>query len=281
MFFCYYVNIVQLTNIINGVSSMRIFLLTLLLLAFNACTTKKDFVLFNQTETVKQQTKEKNKEKDKLKKDTLTQLQDVQFEYKIRPYDRVSVIVYKHPDISTSSKNTMQQERGLLVNSKGYIRLPLIKKIYLQGLTQTEAEDALEEAYGVYIKNPDVQIEVLNKRAYVIGEVNRPGEIPLQNEQLTLLQILAASGDLTDSADRSSILIIDGSSTRQAKTRVVNLTDKNSLLTANLMIKPNDIVYVMPNNMKAFNIGVKEATPVFTLINQMLTPFVNIKFLRN
>jgi len=92
---------------------------------------------------------------------------------------------------------------------------------------------------------------------------------------------LAASGDLTDSADRSSILIIDGSSTRQTKTRVVNLTDKNSLLTANLMIKPNDIVYVMPNNMKAFNIGVKEATPVFTLINQMLTPFVNIKFLQN
>ena len=265
--------------------TIKIFLLALLMIEFTACTTKEDFVLFNQTEMAKQhsqeKTKEQTKEQQKRKEDTLTQLQDVQFEYKIRPYDRVSVVVYKHPDISTSSQNTMQQERGLLVNSKGYIRLPLIKKIYLQGLTQTEAEDALEEAYGVYIKNPDVQIEVLNKRAYVIGEVNRPGEIPLPNERLTLLQILASAGDLTDSADRGSILIIDGDSAGKSKTRVVNLTDKHSLITANLMIKPNDIVYVMPNNMKAFNIGVKETTPIFTLINQMLTPFVNIKFLRN
>ncbi len=256
---------------------MRIFLLTLLLFGFTACTTKKDFVLFNQAKINQQQTKEQQKQKE----NTLTQLKDVQFEYKIRPYDRVSVIVYKHPDISTSSQNTIKQEHGILVNAKGYIRLPLIKKIYLQGLTQTEAEDVLEKAYSVYIKKPNIQIEVLNKRAYVIGEVNRPGEISLPNEQLTLLQILASSGDLTDSADRRSILIIDGNSARKSKTRVVNLTDKHSLQTANLMIKPNDIVYVMPNNMKAFNIGVKETTPIFRLINQMLTPFVNIKFLRN
>jgi polysaccharide export outer membrane protein len=241
---------------------------------FTACTTKKDFVLFNQAKTAKTQTEE-------AKKNTLEQLKDVQFEYKIRPYDRVSVMVYKHPDISTSTQNTMKQERGLLVNSKGYIRLPLIKKIYLQGLTQTEAENTLEKAYSVYIKQPDVQVEVLNKRAYIIGEVKRPGEIPLPNEQLTLLQILATAGDLTDSADRSSILIIEGNSGNKAKTRIVNLTDKYSLQAASLMIKPNDIVYVMPNNMKAFNIGIKETTPIFSLINQMLTPFVNIKFLQD
>ena len=261
--------------------TIKIFLLVLTMVGFTACTTKEDFVLFNKTKVAKQHVQKQTKEQQKLKEETLTQLKDVQFEYKIRPYDRVSVIVYKHPDISTSSKNTMKQERGLLVNSKGYVRLPLIKKIYLEGLTQTEGEDALEKAFSVYIKNPDVQLEVLNKRAYVIGEVNRAGEIPLPNERLTLLQILASAGDLTDSADRRSILIIDGNSAGKSKTRIVNLTDKHSLQTANLMIKPNDIVYVMPNNMKAVNIGIKETTPIFSLINQMLTPFVNIKFLRN
>ena len=252
---------------------MRTYLLILLIIGFTGCTTKEDFVLFNKTEVNNKYSEQQ------IKQDTLEQLKNVEFEYKIRPYDRVSVIVYKHPDISTSSQNNMQQERGLLVNSKGYIRMPLIKKIYLQGLTQTEAEDALEEAFGVYIKNPDVQIEVLNKRAYVIGEVKRPGEVPLPNEQLSLLQILATAGDLTDSANRQSILVIDGSNSKN--TRVVNLTDMHSLRTANLMIKPNDIVYVMPNSMKTFNLGIKEATPLFTLINQMLTPFVNIKFLSN
>jgi polysaccharide export outer membrane protein len=254
---------------------MKIYILALLIIGFNGCTTKEDFVLFNKTEVA-------NKHSDQqVEKETISQLENVQFEYKIRPYDRVSIFVYKHPDISTANKSNMQQDRGLLVNSKGYIRLPLIKKIYLQGLTQTEAEEALEEAYSVYIKKPDIQIEVLNKRAYVIGEVKKPGEVPLPNEQLTLLQILATAGDLTDSANRKSILIVDGSSGNRTNTRIVNLTDIHSLQTANLMIKPNDIVYVMPNNMKTFNIGIKEATPIFTLINQILTPFVNIKFLRD
>jgi polysaccharide export outer membrane protein len=260
---------------------MKIYLLTLLIIGFTGCTTKEDFVLFNQTEVSKQHLQKQTGSEKQVEEETLQQLQNVQFEYKIRPYDRVSVIVYKHPDISTSSQSNMQQERGLLVNAQGYVRLPLIKKIYLQGLTQSEAEDALEKAYSVYIKKPDIQLEVLNKRAYVIGEVKRPGEVPLPNEQLTLLQILATAGDFTDSANRKSILIVDGNSGGKANTRIVNLTDIHSLQTANLMIKPNDIVYVMPNDMKTFNLGVKEATPIFTLINQILTPFVNIKFLRD
>lgn len=258
---------------------MKFFLLTLLLFGFTACTTKKDFVLFNQTDTAKNHEKEKSLNKNKINNETLAQLNDVKFEYKIQAYDRVSIIVYKHPEISTSSKNTLQQERGLLVNSRGYVRLPLIKKIHLQGLTQSQAEDALERALSVYIKHPDVQVEVLNKKAYVIGEVKRAGKIELPNEQMTLLQILASAGDLTDSADRSSILIIDGNS--KNRTRIVNLTDKYSIQTANLMIKPNDIVYVMPNNMKSFNTGVKEVSPIFNLIGSILRPFIDIKFLRN
>jgi len=47
------------------------------------------------------------------------------------------------------------------------------------------------------------------------------------------------------------------------------------------MIKPNDIVYVMPNNMKAFNVKVNEISPVFRLIGDILQPFVNIKYLTN
>ena len=254
---------------------MKIVLLTLLMIGFTACTTKEDFVLFNQTEIASPHHTEQQ-----VSQNTLNQLKKVQFEYKIRPHDRISLIVYKHPDLSTSTITSQQQERGLLVNSRGEIRLPLIKSIYLVGLTQTEAEDALEDALSVYIKHPDVQVEVINKRAYIIGEVKRPGEVELINEQLTLLQLIAKAGDLTDTANRQSILILRESGSK-VKTEVVNLTDINSLKTANLMIKPNDIVYVTPNTMKAFNTGVKEIDPIFNLIGHVLTPFVSIKFLSN
>jgi len=252
---------------------MHAYLIVLLLL-FTGCTTKEEFVLFNKTKVNQKHIQ------DHRGKEAIKQLKEIHFEYKIRPYDRVSIMVYKHPDISTSTPNTLQQERGILVNSKGDVRLPLIKRINLQGLTQTEAEDTLEKAYSVYIREPDIQIEVLNKRAYVIGEVKKPGEVQLPNEQLTLLQILASVGDLTDNANRDAILIVDGSG-NQANNRIVSLTNINSLQTANLMVKPNDIVYVMPNKMKTFNVKIKEATPILTLINQILTPFINIRILRN
>ena len=260
---------------------MKHYLLLLLIIGITGCTSKEDYLLFNKTQVHQTNLQKNNSNDTQAQQETITQLENIQFEYKIQPHDRVSLLVYKHADLSTATINSQQQERGLLVNSRGNLRIPLIKSIHVAGLTQTEAEDAIENALQVYIKQPDVQIEVLNKRAYIIGEVKRPGEIQLINERLTLLQIIAKAGDLTDQANRKSILILRGGDRSQVKTQVVNLTDVNSLKMANLMIQPNDIVYVTPNNMKAFNTGVKEIDPIFNLIGHVLTPFVSIKFLSN
>jgi len=244
---------------------MKHYLLTLLILIFAGCSSKNDYVLFNQAP--------------KPQNNDILKSQNIQFEYKILPHDRISVIVYKHPDLSTSTVNNLQQERGLLVNSQGYIRLPLIKKIKLAGLTQTEAEERISNAFKTYLKHPDIQIEVLNKRAYIVGEVNRPGEIPLTNERLTLLQIIALAGDLTNTANKHSILVFKSTDTEKVNTRVIDLTDSNSLISANLMVEPNDIVYVMPNDMKIFNNNVSEISPVFNLMGSILNPFVTLKVL--
>jgi len=246
---------------------MKPFLLTLTIMLFSACSSKKDYVLFNEINSSTQP--------------TITQLKNVEFEYKIRPHDRMSIIIYKHPELSSVNPNYAQEERGLLINSKGDIRLPLIKQIHLAGLSQAEAEEALVEAYKVYLKNPDIHVEVINKRAYVIGEVKQPGEIILINEQQPLLQLLARAGDLTDQANRQSILVLKAKNGTNVQIRKVSLTDSNSIAMANLMIQPNDIVYVMPNNMKAFNSQVREIQPIFQLVSNILQPFVNIKFLSN
>ena len=246
---------------------MKYFLFIPILLTFSACSSKDDFILFNQQNL--------------SKKSQTTTLKNVNFEYKILPHDRLSVIIYKHPELSSDKATAGQKERGLLVDSRGDIRLPLIKKIHLSGLTQPQAEIALTRAYRVYLKEPDIHLEVMNKRAYVIGEVRRPGEITLENEQLPLLQLLARSGDLTDQANRKSILVMRRVGNAKVSSQIVDLTSANSIIAANLMIRPNDIVYVMPNGMKAFNNKVSEIAPMFRLIGNILQPFVNIKFLAN
>jgi len=244
---------------------MKHILLIVAIIAFSACSSKDDYILFNKAQ---------NKQKERT-----VEVKNIKFEYKIRPYDRVSMIIYKHPELSSTTAGSTQLERGLLVNSRGYLRLPLIKKIHIAGLSQTQAEEKISNRYRTYLKHPDIQIEVINKRAYVIGEVNKPGEVPLLNERLTLLQILAKAGDLTSSANRSSILIIKNGQMSRVHTKIVNLTDVNALATANLMIEPNDIVYVMPTGMKAFNNRVNEISPIFQLISNVLQPFVNVKVL--
>jgi len=245
---------------------MKFFLWTLILIAITACSTKDDYIVLNKAQS--------------SQKELITNLKNVEFEYKILPHDRISIVVYKHPELSSATmNNSMQVERGLLVNSKGYLRLPLIKKIHIAGLTQSQAEEKISNAFATFLKHPDIQVEVINKRAYVIGEVNRPGEVPLMNERLSLLRLIAYAGDLTDFANRNAILILKGNNRSKIQSRIVNLTDANAIVTANLMIEPNDIVYVMPNKMKAFNTQVNEISPVFQLISNILQPFVNIKFL--
>jgi polysaccharide export outer membrane protein len=246
---------------------MKHFLLIFTLIAFSACSSKDDYVLFNQAQ--------------KSQSNEMLQSSNIAFEYKILPHDRISIIVYKHPELSTTSMNNIQEEKGLLVNSKGILRLPLIRKVKISGLTQTEAEEKISAAFKTYLKHPDVQLEVLNKRIYVIGEVRRPGEIELKNERLTLLQALALAGDLTTEANRKSILVLKSGGSKKVRTQIVNLTNVNSLMTANLMIEPNDIVYVMPNNMKVFNNQVNEVAPIFNLIGSVLNPFLTLKILSN
>jgi polysaccharide export outer membrane protein len=246
---------------------MKHILLIFAIIAFSACSSKDDYILFNKAQNAQ--------------KERTIEVKNIEFEYKIQPYDRVSIIVYKHPEFSSTTIGNSQAERGILVNSKGFLRLPLIRKVHIAGLSQTQAEDKIAHKYRTYLKHPDIQIEVINKRAYVIGEVNKPGEIPLVNERLTLLQLIAKAGDMTDAANRHSILIIKNGQMSRVHTKIVNLTDVNALATANLMIEPNDIVYVMPNGMKAFNNKVNEISPIFQLVANILQPFVNVKFLTN
>jgi polysaccharide export outer membrane protein len=241
----------------------------LLLLLFG-CSNKKEFILFNQADI--------NKSKESSIK--TKEFDNIQFEYKVMPHDRVSLIVYKHPELSPTTLGSRTSDRGILVNSQGYIRLPLVKSIHIAGLTQTQAQEKIESAFKRYIKSPDVYFEVLNKRAYVIGEVNAPGEVEIVNEKINLIQILAKVGDLKESANKKSIMIL-----RSGKDKIdsefVDLTDVNSLKTANLMIRPNDVVYVLPNDMKPFNVSVGEVSPIFGLIGSVLSPFITIKLLSN
>lgn len=241
----------------------------LLILIFQGCSLKKDYILFNKSNILK-----------KSANNTSTIHKNIKFEYKIVPHDRVSVIVYQHPDLSTTTPAMATQDRGVLVDGEGVLSLPLLEDVNISGLTQKEASLKIALGYDKYLNYSKVRIEVLNKRVYVIGEVSRPGEFSLDNEQITLLQALAKAGDFTDTANRQQILVIR-SQHNSAKTFMIDLTDINSITHAGLMIQPNDIVYVLPTNMKAINTNIESISPLFRIIATVLSTYISFDYITN
>ena len=61
------------------------------------------------------------------------------------------------------------------------------------------------------MNNPVVTVIVVETKpavAYVIGEVNHPGAVQLQDDQITVLQALGLAGGLKDFADSKNIKIL-------------------------------------------------------------------------
>jgi len=168
------------------------------------------------------------------------------FEYRIQPHDRLSIVTYAHSELSG---------KGLLLDSAGNAMLPLLNSEHLAGLTQPQASRKLTRLYSRYLKHANVQVEVINKRAYVVGEVRRPGPIPLTNEQIPLLSAIATSGGFLDTSNRSKVVVLRNVG-RGTRADVVDLTNLTSLSYAGMMVKPNDIVYVAPTSLKNFQLNI-------------------------
>jgi polysaccharide export outer membrane protein len=208
------------------------------------------------------------------------------YEYIIMPQDRLQVSLYKNPEITSetasSGNNQLGQEmqkNGVLVNSQGYIFLPLINKVKVAGLTQTEASKRITSKYKTYLKIPTVYLEVLNKRVYVIGEVNKPGPVAVDREKLTVLEAIAHAGDLTDSAVRDNIIVLSRNAQNKPYLRKIDLTHFDKLSFNSMMLRPNDVVYVQPDGWKEFKVTSDNFTAPFQTITQIAAPFVTLKYL--
>jgi polysaccharide export outer membrane protein len=113
---------------------------------------------------------------------------------------------------------------------------------------------------------------------YVLGEVKQPGVIQIQKDYTTLIDVISKSGGLTDTARRNDIIIISGG-LKHPKIRQVDLTKLSSLNYKNMILKPNDIVYVQPVGIKPLDVKVQGYMPILNFINTLFGTFANIKYI--
>jgi len=244
----------------------EILLVFIAVLALSGCSSKSDYILLQTEQNL---TKEN------------TKVSDRSIEYLILPQDRLLVSLYRDPEQGTAHTGSLGQEmneKGTLVNAKGYIPLPLIGNIKVAGLTQTQAANKITRHFKKYLNTPSVYVEVMNKRLLVLGEVKNPGVIPIDKEKMTLFEALAHAGDFTDSAIKNSVIIISNTKSGM-KMRTVDLTNFDTMNYASLMLRPNDIVYVKPNGWKEFKVTSSDVLSPLDPILKLAGAFATFKYL--
>ncbi|MFS4481919.1 polysaccharide biosynthesis/export family protein [Hyunsoonleella sp. 2307UL5-6] len=133
-----------------------------------------------------------------------------------------------------------------LVDNDGNIDYPVLGKIKLLGLTVEESKELLKEKLSEYLKDPIINIRILNFRVSILGEVRVPGRYSISGERITLLEAIALAGDLTIKGKRDNITVIRDFQGTKTYTKV-DLTNKELFNSPVYYLTQNDIVYVEPN----------------------------------
>lgn len=139
------------------------------------------------------------------------------------------------------------------VDAHGDIDFPKLGKIHVAGMTTYELKEYLTKRISEYVKDPLVTVDLEGYRIVVMGEVNNPVTINTSADRFSLLDALAAAGDLSQYADRENILILRRNADNQVEYYHVNLLDANVVGSSYFWLKNNDVVMVSPNKIKQDN----------------------------
>lgn len=118
---------------------------------------------------------------------------------------------------------------------------------------------------------------------YVMGELVKPGSLPLMHGNLSLAQAISdAGGILTTSAKASSIYVIRKGATAQS-VDVFHLDGRNPttmVLADQFALRPRDIVYVDAGSLVRWNRVWNMLLPTVTAVTGAAGTVADIKFLR-
>lgn len=188
---------------------------------------------------------------------------NVNFNTKLQPDDLLMIVVmaetpeaaapYNLPSVIMQSNSEFENQQlrmnSYLIDSEGFIQFPGLGAVQLGGLTRSEAVSKLITELTKYIKDPKVNLRILNFKITVAGEVRQPGVQVIASERITLSEALAMSGDLTEYGRRDNIMVIREKDGKKEIGRV-DITKADFINSPYYYLSQNDHVYVEPNKTK-------------------------------
>lgn len=223
----------------------KILSLTLMVLAAVSCSTPKEISYFQDLQA------------------GVTELAITDpVEIKVSPKDKLSILVNSQDqklnelfNLQNTSGNTSSNriELGYTVDTQGFINFPVLGKVKVGGMTREQIAEYLtgQLKEKELIKDPVVTVEFINLGVSVLGEVNNPGRIRIDRDNMTILDALSEAGDLTIYGKREKVLVLRQENGRQ-RVYDINLCSAEHIYSSPVYyLQQNDVVYVIPNDTKS------------------------------
>ncbi len=139
-----------------------------------------------------------------------------------------------------------QQQQSYLVDQNGEIGFPQIGKINVLGKNRIELEKYLEKELKAFLPDVKVNVQLVNFRISVLGEVKKPGEYFINRDKTSVLQAIGMAGDLTIHGKRDNIKLIREEN-GELKYYNIDIRTKEVLNSPAYFLQQNDVIYVSPN----------------------------------
>ena len=230
-----------------------------LVLWFGSCSTPKNVAYFQNAEAIRGMTLQ-NEQPFRLRpKDKINIVVSSTDPMLVNQFNLTSVSQNMHalgttlaPETSVGGSTSGSSILAYTVDEQGDIDFPVLGKVAVEGKTRQEVAAYLRARLIAreLVLDPIVTVEYVNLAVNVLGEVNRPGRINAQKDYFTILDAIAAAGDLTINGQRENVMVMREVA-GEDQTYVINLCDRQDMLSSPAYyLQQNDVVYVTPNTKR-------------------------------
>lgn len=210
-------------------------------------------------------------------------------EYQIATNDILSFTIYSNDgfkliDLTAFSTNSRSLNtsastitNNYLVEADGKVKLPVIGRKKLTGLTIHEAELLLEKSYSAFYVKPFVIAKIINRKVILFpGSTGDAQVIPLKNDNTTLIDVIAVSGGISENGKAKQVKLIRNIGGKH-EVYLIDLSTIKGVNDAFMVLQANDIIYIEPRKRVSAK-ALQELVPILSLLS---TTILTITLINN